>query len=51
MTLAAQAELVIDRAGNVVSSQVIGSGNPDFDRAVRDAIAETVKYAVPPLEL
>src|SRR5271154_5096508 len=40
MTLAATVELVVDPNGNVAEVDVGRSGNRDFDRAVRDAIAD-----------
>ncbi len=51
LTLEATAELVLDRGGAVVEvSLVRPSGNPDFDRAVKDAIAEASAFARPPVE-
>jgi hypothetical protein len=51
MSLAATAELVVDRRGQIVDLQLSGSGNPDYDRAVRDAIVDAAPLAAPPLEL
>src|SRR5262249_11159118 len=51
MSLAATAELAIDRAGKVVESQIHGSGNADFDRAVKEIIADASPLATPPLDL
>ncbi len=52
LALATTAELVIDRRGRVVDVQLgHGSGNADFDRAIRDAIADATPLVEPPLEL
>ncbi|MEO8841702.1 MAG: TonB C-terminal domain-containing protein [Kofleriaceae bacterium] len=49
MTLAATAELTLDRTGTLVAvSLVTPSGNADFDRAVKDAIAELRGFGAPP---
>ena len=51
MTLAATAELVLDRTGAVLSVELAkSSGNRDFDRAVKDAIAEATHLPVPPID-
>ena len=49
MQLAATAELSVDAKGHVDKVELASSGNPDFDRAVRDAIADASPLAVPPL--
>lgn len=51
MTVEATAEIMIDRAGKVVTVSLTASGNADFDRAVREAIADAAPFAVPPLDL
>jgi hypothetical protein len=51
MTLAASAEIVIDRHGHVVDTTLASSGNADFDRAVRDAIADAAALPEPPQDL
>jgi hypothetical protein len=51
MALAATAELVVARDGRIESVTVATSKNPDFDRAVRDAIADAGPLAAPPVEL
>ena len=51
MTLEATAELVIDRHGRIVDTNVKSSGNADFDRAVHDAIADAAVLPEPPAEL
>jgi TonB family protein len=49
MTLAATAELTLDRTGKLVAvSLVTPSGNADFDRAVKDVIAEARGFGAPP---
>lgn len=49
MTLAATAELTLDRTGALVAvALVTPSGNADFDRAVKDAIAELRGFGAPP---
>jgi len=52
MALAATAELAIDAAGQVTSARIAASsGNADFDRAVREVIADAHELGVPPSEL
>ncbi|HUJ57833.1 MAG TPA: HEAT repeat domain-containing protein [Kofleriaceae bacterium] len=51
LALAATAELVVDRRGAVVGVTLAGSGNADFDRAVREAIGDAAPLAAPPAEL
>ncbi len=51
MALATTVELVVDRRGRVVDIQLSGSGNPDFDHAVRDAIEDATPLVAPPQEL
>jgi hypothetical protein len=51
MTLAATADLAVDRAGKIVEHQVASSGNPDFDRAVKEVIADASPLPAPPLDL
>ncbi len=51
LTLAATVELVVEPNGNVVEINASASGNQDFDRAVRDAIADAAPFAKPPSEL
>ncbi|HEY0250299.1 MAG TPA: TonB family protein, partial [Kofleriaceae bacterium] len=48
--LAAIAELVIGRDGHVIESSIAASsGNPDFDKAVKDAVREA-KLPAPPID-
>ena len=51
MTLATMVELVVEPNCNVAEVNVGASGNPDFDRAVRDAIADASPFAKPPSDL
>jgi TonB family protein len=51
MSLAATAEVAVDRRGRVTKVEVASSGNPDFDEAVRDAIRDAAPLPAPPLEL
>ncbi|MGE0548056.1 MAG: HEAT repeat domain-containing protein [Kofleriaceae bacterium] len=51
MSLAATAELVIDRTGQLVISELITSNNAEFDRAIRELLAEANRVAAPPSEL
>ena len=51
MALATTAELAIDARGRVVGVKLGGSGDADFDRAVRDAIADAAPFAPPPPDL
>src|SRR5262249_29774725 len=51
LTLAATAELTVDRRGKVASVALPPSGNPDFDRAVPDAVADAAALAAPRGEL
>jgi TonB family protein len=51
MSLAATAELTIDRHGRVTKLDLASSGNPDFDEAVRDAIRDASPLPAPPVEL
>ena len=51
MTLAATAELVVERDGRVVDVKIESSGNAGYDGAVRDAIRDAQPLAPPPLEL
>ncbi len=51
MTLATTVDLVVEPSGNVAEINVVSSGNQDFDRAVRDAIADAAPFAKPPSEL
>ena len=50
-SLAATAELAIDRAGHLVDVRIATSGNADFDLAVREILAEAPQLVPPPLEL
>ncbi|HET9988914.1 MAG TPA: TonB family protein, partial [Kofleriaceae bacterium] len=51
LTLAALAAITIDRKGRVIDVALAEpSGNPDFDRAVRDAIADATSLPIPPVE-
>jgi TonB family protein len=50
-TLAATAAITIDRKGRVSDVAIAQpSGNADFDRAVRDAIADATSLPMPPVE-
>ncbi|HTL34771.1 MAG TPA: TonB family protein, partial [Kofleriaceae bacterium] len=49
--LVTTAELAIDAHGQVVDVKVAGSGNADFDRAVRDALRDVSPLPAPPHEL
>ena len=50
-TLAATAAITIDRKGRVIDVGLAEpSGNADFDRAVRDAIADATSLPIPPVE-
>ena len=51
MGLAATAVLVVDRRGAIVDVELDSSGNADFDRAVKDAIADAGPLVPPPPEL
>ncbi len=51
MSLAATADVAVDRRGRVTKVEVASSGNPDFDEAVRDAIRDAAPLPAPPLEL
>jgi hypothetical protein len=51
MTLAATVDLAVDRRGRIVEVDLHGSGNADFDEAVRDALADAQPLAVPPEDL
>ena len=51
MTLSTTVELAVDRRGRIGDVELHGSGNPDFDRAVRDALADAEPLAVPPDDL
>ena len=51
MALAATAQLTVDAHGKVENVELTGSGNADFDRAVRDAISDATPLPVPPPEL
>jgi len=51
MTLSAVAELAIDRTGTVVEIGLATSGSEDFDRAVRDVLADAPRVEPPPVEL
>lgn len=48
LTLAATTELVIDAAGRVVEVALTSSGNADYDRAVRQVIADAAPLPHPP---
>ena len=51
LTLAAIAAITIDRKGRVIDVALAEpSGNADFDRAVRDAIADATSLPIPPVE-
>jgi len=50
-TLFAVAELAIDRTGQVTTGRLATSGDPDFDRAVRDVLADAARVEPPPVEL
>ena len=49
--LSATAEISVDRAGRIIAIKLASSGNPDFDRAVHEAIADAEPWAVPPEDL
>jgi HEAT repeat protein len=52
MTLAATAELAIDPGGHLTIATIAApSGNSDFDRAVRDVLADAHEVAAPPRDL
>ncbi|HEX4450788.1 MAG TPA: hypothetical protein VH143_07970 [Kofleriaceae bacterium] len=52
MTLVATAELAIDPGGHMTVATIAApSGNPDFDRAVRDVLADAHDVAIPPRDL
>ncbi|HEY1555011.1 MAG TPA: TonB family protein [Kofleriaceae bacterium] len=51
LELAARIELEIDGAGRITDVQLATSGNPDFDRAVRDALADASPLPAPPPDL
>ncbi|MDB4959497.1 MAG: hypothetical protein JWO36_7066 [Myxococcales bacterium] len=51
MSLGATAEITVDKTGRVVALELATSGNPDFDRAVREAIADAAPLAAPPQDL
>jgi TonB family protein len=52
MTLVATAELAIDPGGHVIGATIAApSGNADFDRAVRDVLADAHDVAAPPRDL
>lgn len=49
ITLAATATIAIDRSGKVIAVELASSsGNADFDRAVKEAVADTRGLAKPP---
>jgi TonB family protein len=51
MSLAATADLAVDRRGRVTKVELASSGNPDFDEAVRDAIRDAAPLPAPPIDL
>jgi TonB family protein len=52
MTLVGTAAITIDRKGRVIDVGLAEpSGNADFDRAVRDAIADATSLPIPPVEV
>ena len=51
MTLAATVELSVDAHGVISGLVLHGSGNVDFDEAVRDALADAQPLAAPPVDL
>ena len=51
MSLATTADLTIDTAGKVVAVSLSGSGNGDFDRAVRQVITDAAPLPRPPAHL
>ncbi len=51
MALATTADLTIDAGGKVVDVALAGSGNADFDRAVRQVIVDAAPLPPPPVEL
>lgn len=51
MTLAARADLAIDRNGRVTAIKIATSGSADFDLAVRDVLAEVPRVDPPAIEL
>lgn len=51
MTLAATADLTVDRRGRVAKVELASSGNADFDEAVRDAIRDAAPLPAPPRDL
>ncbi|HEY4179354.1 MAG TPA: HEAT repeat domain-containing protein [Kofleriaceae bacterium] len=50
-TLAVVADVVIDRSGTVTLDGTRASGNPDFDSAVRDVMADVRSVEPPPTDL
>jgi len=51
MTLAATVDVAVDRRGRIGDIELHGSGNADFDQAVRDALADAQPLASPPEDL
>ncbi len=51
MQLAAVVDIAIDRAGRAHVELKIPSGNAEFDRAVRDAIADAGPFFTPPTDI
>lgn len=51
MSLVALAEIEVDPRGQVRDVEIATSGNPDFDRAVRQVIADASPLPPPPREL
>lgn len=51
MTLVSTAQFLVDAHGAISNLEVSSSGYPDFDQAVRDAIADADPLAPPPADL
>lgn len=51
MTLSALAGIAIDRTGKLTAISVAPSGSADFDRAIRDVLADAPRVEAPPVDL
>lgn len=51
MTLVSTAQFLVDTHGEISNLEVSSSGYPDFDQAVRDALADASPLAPPPADL
>lgn len=51
MTLVTTADISVDAGGKVVAVELSGSGNADFDRAVREVISDAAPLPKPPAAL